>query len=92
METPASAKSPASPASKSSNSSATALSPADAWQPLPASAFDASAARHLLRRATWSAQPDEVERAVREGLPATLARLFPEKPAAFPKPKLVERL
>jgi uncharacterized protein (DUF1800 family) len=89
METPASAKSPA---SKTPSSPAAALCPADAWQPLPASAFDAPAARHLLRRATWSAQPDEVERAVREGLPATLARIFPEKSAAFAKPKLVERL
>jgi uncharacterized protein (DUF1800 family) len=69
-----------------------ALSPADAWQPLPAKAFDAAAARHLLRRTGWSAQPADVERAVRDGLPATLARLFPETPVALAKPKLVAAL
>ncbi|MGC4071896.1 MAG: DUF1800 domain-containing protein [Nibricoccus sp.] len=91
METPASATPPASIAS-TAPANAPTLSPADAWQPLPASAFDAAAARHLLRRATWSAQPDEVERAVRDGLPATLARLFPAEPVSLAKPKLVERL
>jgi uncharacterized protein (DUF1800 family) len=68
------------------------LPASEAWQPLPASAWDAAAARHLLRRATWSAQPSEVARALADGLPATLARLFPERPVAFPKPKLIERL
>jgi uncharacterized protein (DUF1800 family) len=93
METPATpAKKPASSASTASVNSSPALAPADAWQPLPSAAFDAPAARHLLRRATWSAQPEEVERAVREGLPATLERLFPAKPIALAKPKLVERL
>ncbi len=92
METPAPTK-PAPSASKTSASpAAPILSPADAWTPLPASAFDATAARHLLRRVTWSAQPDEVARAVADGLPATLARLFPAEPALLAKPKLVERL
>ena len=108
METPASAKPRAASASpaKSHASAATtsttapasattfgpAVSPADAWQPLPASAFDEAAARHLLRRAAWSAQPAEVQRAVRDGLPATLDRLFPAQPVPLATPKLVERL
>ncbi|ATC65461.1 hypothetical protein CMV30_16760 [Nibricoccus aquaticus] len=96
METPASAKttsaSNAAVAPASTQPAPPTLSPADAWTQLPASAFDAAAARHLLRRVTWSAQPDEVARAVADGLPTTLARLFPAEPVALAKPKLVERL
>lgn len=62
------------------------LPPADAWRPLPASAWNADHARHLLRRAGWTALPAEVDRAVREGLPATIDRLFPEQPSAFEPP------
>ncbi len=62
------------------------LSPADAWRPLPASAWTADHARHLLRRAGWSALPAEVDRAVRDGLPATLDRLFPSAPPTFEPP------
>lgn len=59
------------------------------WAPLAASAWNADAARHLLRRAAWTARPEEVDRAVAEGLPRTLDRLFPANPATFPKPQLV---
>lgn len=69
-----------------------AASPSDAWQPLPASEWNVSAARHLLRRAGWTARPDDVERAVRDGLPATIDRLFPASPALMPKPRSVTRL
>ncbi len=65
---------------------------ADAWEPLPPSAFDAAAARHLLRRATWSATPAEVDRAVREGLTATLDRLFSSEIVPFPKPPAIAKL
>ncbi|MDR1012020.1 MAG: DUF1800 domain-containing protein [Opitutaceae bacterium] len=64
----------------------------DAWQPLPAAQWNASAARHLLRRAAWSAQPGDVARAVSEGLPATLDRLFPENPTPFPLPAAITKL
>ncbi|QYM79897.1 DUF1800 domain-containing protein [Horticoccus luteus] len=64
-------------------------SPEQAWQPLPAAAWDAAAARHLLRRAGWSASPDEVTRVLRDGLAPTLDRLFPRQPAAMPVPKSV---
>ncbi len=65
---------------------------AEAWQPLPTAEWDAAAARHLLRRAGWSAVPAEVERALAEGLPATLDRLFPAEPIRFPEPELVASL
>jgi uncharacterized protein (DUF1800 family) len=68
------------------------LSSQDAWQPLPQSEWNAEAAAHLLRRAGWSAKPDEVDRAVSEGLPKTLDRLFPESPALMPMPSMVSRI
>nr|MCU0794147.1 DUF1800 domain-containing protein [Opitutaceae bacterium] len=80
------------PAPSSTARPSAPLPPDAAWQPLPPAAFNAAAARHLLRRAGWSAQPEEVERAVADGLPATLERLFPVRPVAFAKPGLVERL
>ena len=67
------------------------LTPQDAWQPLPAAQWDAEAARHLLRRAGWTARADDVDRAVREGLGATLDRLFPAEPPRLEKPRLVTR-
>mgnify|MGYP001545626578 CR=1 FL=1 len=68
------------------------LSPADAWQPLPPSSWNSEAAKHLLRRAGWTARPAEVEQAVSAGLPATLDRLFPAEPILLPKPRQVSRL
>ena len=65
--------------------------PATAWQPLPDAEWNADAARHLLRRAGWTAQRTDVERAVREGLASTLERLFPAAPALFPEPVQVAR-
>jgi uncharacterized protein (DUF1800 family) len=68
------------------------LAPVDAWQPLSAAAWDADAARHLLRRTGWSAQPAEVAQAQKDGLAATLDRLFPSQPISFPEPELVANL
>lgn len=68
------------------------LKPADAWQPLPVAEWNAAAAKHLLRRAGWTARPAEVEQAVRAGLPATLDRLFPSTPVLLPKPRQIARL
>ncbi len=67
-------------------------SPQEAWQPLPETAWNEDAARHLLRRAGWTATPAEVARASRDGLAGTVARLFPAAPARLPMPKLTERL
>ena len=68
------------------------IDPAAAWLPLPASQWDAAAARHLLRRAGWTARPAETERAVKEGLAATLDRLFPLQPAPLAMPAAVTQL
>jgi uncharacterized protein (DUF1800 family) len=69
-----------------------ALSPTEAWKPLPYSEWNESAARHLLRRAGWAAQPLEVERVMKDGLTSTLERLFPAKVSAFPEPRLITNL
>jgi uncharacterized protein (DUF1800 family) len=68
------------------------LSSAEAWQPLPAAEWDLDAARHLLRRAGWTAQPAEAGRAHKDGLAATLERLFPAKPVPFPAPPVLDEL
>jgi uncharacterized protein (DUF1800 family) len=68
------------------------LSPQNAWQPLPASQWNEDAARHLLRRTGWAAQPLEVARLVKEGLQPGLERLFPAKANPFPKPRLIANL
>ncbi len=68
------------------------LSPEQAWAPLPATAWDEAAACHLMRRAGWTARPDDVARALQEGLPATLDRLFPPQAPAFTKPGSIKRL
>lgn len=73
-------------------STAEKASPSDVWKPLPADQWNEDAARHLLRRVTWSAQADLVAQAVKDGLPATLDRLFPAEAKPFPKPKLIENL
>jgi uncharacterized protein (DUF1800 family) len=65
------------------------LSPEAAWQPLPAGEWNRETAQHLLRRAGWAAPPYLVERAVSDGLPATLDRLFPAQPARWPEPASV---
>ena len=67
------------------------LDPREAWKPLPSSAWNADLARHLLRRAGWAARPDEVSRAVDEGLPATLERIFPTAAPALERPIFLAR-
>ncbi len=67
------------------------LDPREAWKPLPASAWNADLARHLLRRAGWAARPEDVARAVQQGLPATLARLFPATPPPLDRPVFLAR-
>ncbi len=69
-----------------------ALTPAEAWQPLPAGEWDEGAARHLLRRIGWSAQPPEVARALEAGLAATLQRHFSATPPALPTPPSIVAL
>lgn len=68
------------------------LTPQEAWKPLPASAWNEDAARHLLRRAGWAAQPAEVARLMKDGMTASLERLFPAKANVLPKPRLITNL
>lgn len=68
------------------------LSPQDAWQPLPAKDWNEDAARHLLRRAGWAAQPAEVARLMKDGLVAGLDRLFPATARPLPKPRLIANI
>jgi hypothetical protein len=70
-----------------------ALTPSEAWEPLPASAWDVAAARHLLRRAGFSAPPELVAQAAAAPLPEVVARLFtpsPPLPIPFALRKLAE--
>lgn len=81
--------SPAPAASGNASNTVSGKSEKSVWDPLPASSWDAEAARHLLRRAAWTARPEDVERAVTEGLQPTLNRLFPAQAATFPKPAII---
>ena len=65
---------------------------AEIWESLPADQWNEDAARHLFRRTGWTARPDEVELALKEGLSATLHRLFPTEPVPFPKPNLIANI
>jgi len=47
---------------------------------------------HLFRRTGWSAQTPEVDRALADGLDATLQRLFPATPPALPTPPSIVAL
>lgn len=62
-----------------------------AWERLPAAEWDDAAARHLLRRAGWTARPDAVAKARSEGLDKTLDRLFPTAPLLFGKTPLLTK-
>ena len=61
-----------------------------AWRPLPKSKWNADNARHLLYRASWAAKPEEVQRALEEGMEATLERLFPEHTQSFTMPRMLK--
>lgn len=61
------------------------LTPAEAWQPLPDSAWDEAAARHLLGRIGWAARDETEGEAVAAGLPHTLRGRLLRMPL-FPKP------
>ncbi len=74
-----------------SDSMTLSLPPRDAWKPLPPAEWNADAARHLLRRAGWTATHADVDRSVREGFGSTFERLFPAEPKLLPKPRLVSR-
>ena len=72
------------------------LNPAEewaSWKPSGADPFDARWAGHLYRRAGFGATPVELQNAIRDGLDATLERMFsnaktPAKPAPIQNPTL----
>ncbi len=66
------------------------LPPLKAWHPLPSSAWNTDTARHLLRRAGWAARPEDVARAVKDGLALTLERLFPREPVSLERPAFLD--
>jgi len=68
-----------------------ALSPADVWEPLPAVVWDAAAARHLLRRAGFSARPELVTQALGSSPAEVVARLFTPSPP-LPAPLSLRKL
>lgn len=61
------------------------LTPAEAWQPLPDSAWDEAAARHLLGRIGWSARDEAVGETMVAGLARTLRQRLLRMPD-FAKP------
>lgn len=67
------------------------LTPAEAWQPLPAADWNEAAARHLLSRIGWTATAAETARTLQDGPIATLKRYFGQIPA-FPQPPLIAKL
>lgn len=66
--------------------------PDQAWEPLADSDWNAEAAKHLLRRAGWTATADEMRKALGGPLEATLDRLFPAAPATLAKPAAIQKL
>jgi uncharacterized protein (DUF1800 family) len=56
------------------------MSDATPLTPLPKDSFDRVAAAHLLRRLQFGVRPDEIERAVADGLTATVDRLLSTQP------------
>lgn len=66
-------------------------SPRQAWEPLHPSDWDDAAAAHLLRRASFSATPENVREAVRSGMRQTIRKLF-AKPTPMPHVQVVEEI
>lgn len=67
------------------------FTPQQAWQPLPTSEWNETAARHLLQRIGFAAPPEVLARTLQDGAAATLERYFAAMPA-FPKPSRVAKL
>lgn len=66
--------------------------PSEVWEPLPTGDWNEAAARHLLRRIGWTATPDAVAAAARDGLAPTLDRAFPRSPALLAEAKDISDL
>lgn len=62
------------------------------WEPDPKDAWSARLAAHLYRRAAFGASPAEIERAVKEGFPATLDRILRPSPETHSRDELIADL
>lgn len=62
------------------------ISVKEAWLSLSNEEWSYNAARHLLRRAGWTAHPKEVEKIYQLGLKEALNYLFPLEPVSYKKP------
>jgi len=67
------------------------LTPAEAWQPLPAAEWNEAAARHLLQRMGFSAAPAELARVLQDGPVRSAERYFTAMPP-LPKPRQIADL
>jgi uncharacterized protein (DUF1800 family) len=63
----------------------------EAWQTLPATEWNESAARHLLQRISFSATPAELARVLADGPVKSVERYFAHMPA-LPKPRQIADL
>lgn len=61
------------------------LTPRTAWQPILLREWTPERVRHLFRRASWAAVPEEVERSMRIGPTATVRQFF-ERGPVMPMP------
>ncbi len=59
------------------------LSPREAWQSFPLEKWTPEHARHLFRRASWAARPEDIERSAKIGPAATVREFFQQTPT-FP--------
>lgn len=69
----------------------TILTAAEAWQTLPVHEWSEAAARHLLQRIGFSAQPAELTRVLQDGPVRSAERYFAKMPA-LPKPRQIADL
>ncbi len=69
----------------------TVLTAAEAWQTLPVHEWNEAAARHLLQRIGFSAQPAELARVLKDGPVRSVERYFAKMPA-LPKPRMITNL
>ncbi len=65
------------------------LNPHQAWEPISARDWTAAHARHLFRRASWAAVPEQIDEAVRLGPFATVNRMFGKVPSMAMPEKVI---
>lgn len=66
------------------------LNPRQAWEPISARDWTPAHARHLFRRASWAAVPEQIDEAVRLGPFATVRKLFGKRSSMTMPEKVAE--